>query len=85
MYSKDVGPLYWICFDEAAKIVGGNFGAAMAILRGEAALHEMPKGSPAEKAAWARSKWDEAHGEGDFDWFFSSQDEMDTTNKGASS
>jgi transcriptional regulator with XRE-family HTH domain len=49
-------PSYWICYDEAAELVGGDEQAAGAILSGHAALHEMPKGSPEQRAAWARSR-----------------------------
>jgi hypothetical protein len=51
-------PSYEICAEEAAAIVGGDTKAAQAILCGEAALHEMPKGSPAERAKWARAEWE---------------------------
>jgi transcriptional regulator with XRE-family HTH domain len=47
---------YGICFEEAAEIVGGDESAAMAIIAGRVALHEMPKGTPAERAEWARTK-----------------------------
>ncbi len=49
-------PSYYICQDEAAEIVGGDQTAADAIVGGEVGLHEMPKGTPAERAEWARSK-----------------------------
>jgi transcriptional regulator with XRE-family HTH domain len=48
------GPSYGICHDEAAEIVGGDQEAAIAIVHGRVALHEMPKGTPAEMAQWAR-------------------------------
>lgn len=51
-------PEYEICGEEAAALVGGDDIAARAILWGLAALHEMPKGSPAERAEWARSTLD---------------------------
>ncbi len=47
-------PSYGICHDEAAEIVGGDQEAAVAIIHGRVALHEMPKGTPAERAEWAR-------------------------------
>ena len=49
-------PSYSICYEEAAEIVGNDEGAACAIVYGRVALHEMPKGSPAERAEWARSQ-----------------------------
>lgn len=59
-------PEYAICAEEAAAIVGGDAEAVKAILRGAAALHEMPKDSPAEeRAAWARAEYDREYG--DFD------------------
>ena len=57
------GPHYEICAEEAAAIVGGDTEASGAILRGAAALHEMPKTSPEERARWARAeleRWREA-------------------------
>jgi transcriptional regulator with XRE-family HTH domain len=47
---------YGICHDEAAEIVGGDEEAAIAIVHGRIALHEMPKGTPAERAEWVRNK-----------------------------
>ncbi len=51
-------PSYWICCEEAAEIVGDDTEAVSAILRGEAALHEMPnsKDTPEDKAAWVREE-----------------------------
>jgi transcriptional regulator with XRE-family HTH domain len=49
-------PSYEICFDEAAEIVGGDEDVARAIINGQVALREMPKGTPAERAEWARRK-----------------------------
>ena len=49
-------PTYGICHDEAAEIVGGDEEAAVAIVHGRVALHEMPKGTPAERAEWVGAK-----------------------------
>jgi transcriptional regulator with XRE-family HTH domain len=48
-------PSYSICYEEAADIVGGDEAAAYAIVYGRAALHEMPKGTPEQRAEWARA------------------------------
>ncbi len=52
------GPNYRICAEQAKQLVGGDDAAANAILQGVAALHEMPKGSPGERATWARAQQD---------------------------
>jgi transcriptional regulator with XRE-family HTH domain len=56
-------PRYEICAKEAAELVGGDTKAAQAILNGAAALHEMPKGSPAERAEWGRAEFDRKYGD----------------------
>lgn len=55
-WDPEFWPSYWICIEEAAAIVGNDPEATLAILRGEAALHEMPKDkdTPEDKAAWVR-------------------------------
>jgi transcriptional regulator with XRE-family HTH domain len=56
-WGPDDSPDYKICAEEAATIVGNDSSAADTILRGNAALHEMPKGlSPAQRAEWARNE-----------------------------
>jgi transcriptional regulator with XRE-family HTH domain len=50
------GPKYEICKDEAAVLVGGDERATELILNGIAALHEMPKGSPEERAKWVHEQ-----------------------------
>jgi transcriptional regulator with XRE-family HTH domain len=49
-------PLSRFCKEEAAELVDGDTEATNAILCGTAPLHEMPKGSPAERAQWARDR-----------------------------
>jgi transcriptional regulator with XRE-family HTH domain len=58
-----VGPHYEICGEEAAAIVGGDTEATGAILCGAAALHEMPKASPEERARWARAELERGRAE----------------------
>jgi hypothetical protein len=60
-------PSYDICTEEAAKIVANDAKAARAIVCGAAALHEMPKGSPQQKADWARAEYDRKYGDPDED------------------
>jgi transcriptional regulator with XRE-family HTH domain len=55
-YTTSCSPSYWICYDEAAEIVGGDEGAAWPIVEGNAALHEMPKGTPKRRAEWVRER-----------------------------
>ncbi len=50
------GPSYEICAEEASSIVGNDIEATRAIVSGDAPLHEMPKGSPEERAEWARER-----------------------------
>jgi transcriptional regulator with XRE-family HTH domain len=59
----DRSPEYEICKEEAAELVGGDKKATRAIHWGFAPLHDMPKASPAERAEWARSRWDECWGD----------------------
>jgi transcriptional regulator with XRE-family HTH domain len=56
-------PEYEICRAEAAVLVDGDEKATQAILWGYAPLHEMPKGSPTERAEWARSIYDQYCGD----------------------
>jgi hypothetical protein len=56
-----IGTSYGICYDEAAEIVGGDEETAQAIVDGRVALHVMPKGTPEQRAEWARAQlphWD---------------------------
>jgi len=53
-WTPGLWPSYAICTEEAADIVGNDAEAARAIVCGAAALHDMPKGSPGERAQWAR-------------------------------
>ena len=55
-WHPDRWPSYQICAEQAGTIVGNDAGAARAILSGVAALHEMPKGTPQERAEWARAE-----------------------------
>lgn len=55
-WSPSNWPRYKICADQAKRIVGNDAQAVQAILSGTAALHEMPKASPEERAAWARAE-----------------------------
>jgi len=57
-WTPGLWPDYEICKEEAASIVGNDARAAQAILFGWAALHEMPKGSPEQRAEWARAESD---------------------------
>lgn len=52
-WSPGLWPQYRICSGQAARIVGNDPAAVDCILSGAAALHEMPKASPEERAAWA--------------------------------
>jgi transcriptional regulator with XRE-family HTH domain len=57
-WTPGLWPRYEICTEEAASLVGNDPAAAHAIVRGVAALHEMPNGSPEERAEWARAEAD---------------------------
>ena len=61
-WSPSLWPSYEICAEEAATIVGNDARGAHAILCGAAALHEMPKGSPQQRAEWAQAKFDRKYG-----------------------
>jgi transcriptional regulator with XRE-family HTH domain len=56
-------PGYEICTEEAAKFVGDDAKATHAIVCGAAALHEMPKGSPEQRAEWARAEFRRKYGD----------------------
>jgi transcriptional regulator with XRE-family HTH domain len=62
-WSPGLGPHYEICTDEAAAIVGSDPTAAHAIVCGDAALHEMPKGSPQQRAEWALAEFHRKYGD----------------------
>jgi transcriptional regulator with XRE-family HTH domain len=62
-YRIGTSPDYRICTEEAASLVGNDTTAAHAILCGAAALHEMPKGSPEQRAEWARAEFDRKYGD----------------------
>jgi transcriptional regulator with XRE-family HTH domain len=55
-------PQYEICTEEVANIVGNDAVAEHAIVCGAAALHEMPKGPPEQRAEWARAEFDRKYG-----------------------
>jgi transcriptional regulator with XRE-family HTH domain len=59
-WAPGLWPSYEICTEEAGSIVGGDSKAARAIVCGAAALHDhdMPKGSPEQRAEWARAELD---------------------------
>jgi transcriptional regulator with XRE-family HTH domain len=61
-WSPGLWPSYEICAEEAATIVGNDPKAAHAILCGAAALHEMPKGPPQQRAEWALAEFDRKYG-----------------------
>jgi len=61
-WAPGLWPSYQICTEEAASVVGNDKTAAHAILCGAAALHEMPKGSPKQRAEWARAEFDRKYG-----------------------
>jgi transcriptional regulator with XRE-family HTH domain len=77
-------PRYQICSEEAAKVVGGDAEATRAILDGAAALHEMPKASPRERAEWARAEFDRKYGDldGFFDDLIEPSDKADSATSG---
>ena len=62
-WTPGLWPSYEICADEASALVGGDEKATCAILCGAAALHEMPKASPADRAVWARAEFDRKYGD----------------------
>jgi transcriptional regulator with XRE-family HTH domain len=62
-WAPGLWPSYQICSDEVASIVGNDAKAAQAILFGAAALHEMPKGSPEQRAEWAQAEFDRKYGD----------------------
>lgn len=57
-WTPGLWPSYSICTEEAADLVGNDEEATIAIVSGAAALHEMPKGSPEQRAEWARAERD---------------------------
>jgi transcriptional regulator with XRE-family HTH domain len=62
-WSPGLWPRYEICAEEAGTIVGNDAKAAHAILCGAAALHEMPKGAPQQRAEWAQAEFDRKYGD----------------------
>jgi len=62
-WSPGLWPRYEICAEEAGTIVGNDTKAAQAILCGAAALHEMPKGAPQQRAEWAQAEFDRKYGD----------------------
>ncbi len=62
-WTPGLWPSYAICTEEAANLVGNDAEAARAIVCGAAALHEMPKGSPEQRAEWARAELDRKYGD----------------------
>ena len=62
-WSPGLWPSYDICAEEAGIIVGNDAKAAHAILCGAAALHEMPKGAPQQRAEWAQAEFDRKYGD----------------------
>jgi len=62
-WTPGLWPHYHICAEQAGRIVGGDVDAVRAILFGSAALHEMPKAAPEERAAWARAEHDRKFGD----------------------
>lgn len=61
-WSPGLWPRYEICADEAAAIVGDDPKAAHAIICGAAPLHEVPKGTPEQRAQWARGEFERKYG-----------------------
>ena len=57
-WTPHLWPSYEICAEGAGSIVGGDARAARAIVCGAAALHDMPKGSPEQRAEWAQAEFD---------------------------
>ena len=62
-WSPSLWPSYEICTEEAANIVGNDAKAMRAIVCGAAALHEIPKGTPEQRADWARAEFDRKYGD----------------------
>ncbi len=62
-WAPGLWPSYQICSEEAASVVGNDTSAAHAIVCGAAALHEMPKGPPEQRAEWARAEFDRKYGD----------------------
>jgi transcriptional regulator with XRE-family HTH domain len=62
-WAPGLWPSYQICSEEAASVVGNDTSAARAIVCGAAALHEMPKGTPEQRAEWARAEYDRKYGD----------------------
>jgi len=62
-WSPGLWPRYEICAEEAGTIVGNDAKAGHAILCGAAALHEMPKGAPQQRAEWAQAEFDRKYGD----------------------
>ena len=62
-WSPGLWPSYDICAEEAGTTVGNDAKAAHAILCGAAALHEMPKGAPQQRAEWAQAEFDRKYGD----------------------
>ena len=62
-WSPGLWPSYDICAEEAGIIVGNDAKAAHAILCGAAALHEMPKSAPQQRAEWAQAEFDRKYGD----------------------
>jgi transcriptional regulator with XRE-family HTH domain len=56
-------PRYKICAEEAARIVGNDADAVHAILCGAAALHEMPRATPQQRAEWANAEFRRKYGD----------------------
>ncbi len=62
-WAPGLWPSYQICSEEVASIVGNDAKAAQSIVCGAAALHEMPKGPPEQRADWARAEFDRKYGD----------------------
>jgi hypothetical protein len=62
-WAPGLWPSYQICSEEALSVVGNDTSAAHAIVCGAAALHEMPKGPPEQRAEWARAEFDRKYGD----------------------
>jgi len=62
-WAPGLWPIYQICSEEAASVVGNDKSAAHAIVCGAAALHEMPKGPHEQRAEWARAEYDRKYGD----------------------
>jgi hypothetical protein len=62
-WTPGLWPSYEICTEEAANVVGNDAKAVHAIVCGAAALREIPKGSPEQRADWARAEFDRKYGD----------------------